>query len=204
MILYRLGARVTRTDEQGELMNPKASFETLERELGNMLAPKFPGISVDIAHSAKWNRPCVTFTSRDFSGLLPEERFQRLVTLIPTDFREQKMAGFVWLELAEGESVEDFLKLPRSEDIADREAEIYGELAKAKLFDSLAESMGTSPDKRCGGDFRESIRLLSAKRFSTKKLDDAKLLMIRHRAFCDCQILLAAMPELARLFADAA
>ena len=45
--------------------------------------------------------------------------------VIPTDFREQKMAGFVWLELAQGESVEEFLKLPRSEDIADREAEIF-------------------------------------------------------------------------------
>lgn len=169
-----------------------------------MLSAKFPGIGIEVAHSAKWNRPCVTFESKDFVGLLPEERFQRLVTVIPTEFREQKMAGFVWIELAKGETVEEFLKQPRSEDVAGREAEIYGELAAAKLFESLAESMGTSPDKRCSGDFREIVRILSAKRFSAKKVRDVKLLMIRHRAFCDCQILLTAMPELARLFANAA
>ena len=185
-------------------MKSAASFETLKRELAAMLSVKFPEIGVKVAHSAKWNRPCVTFASRDFSGLLPEERFHRLVAVIPTEFREQKMAGFVWIELAEGETVEEFLKLPRSDDIANCEAEIYGELAAVKLFDSLAESMGTSPDKRCSGDFREMIRVLSAKRFSAKKMRDAKLLMIRHRAFCDCQILLTARPELAKLFANAA
>lgn len=185
-------------------MKPAASFETLKRELAATLSAKFPGIAIQIAHSAKWNRPCVTFTSRDFSGLLPEERFQRLAAVIPTEFREQRMAGFVWLELAEGESVEEFLTLPRSEDVADREAEIYGELARAKLFDSMEESMGTSPDKRCEGGFREMMRILSGKRFSPDQVRDAKLLMIRHRAFCDCQILLTARPELARLFATAA
>jgi|CXWL01.1.fsa_nt_gi hypothetical protein len=185
-------------------MKPAATFETLKRELAATLSAKFPGISIEVAHSAKWNRPCVTFTSRDFANLLPEERFHRLVAAIPTEFREQKMAGFVWLELAEGETVEKFLKLPRSEDIADREAEIYGQLASAKFFDSLAESMGTSPDKRCGGDFRELIRILSARKLSAENVRDARLLMIRYRAYCDCQILLTAMPELARLFANAA
>lgn len=169
-----------------------------------MLSQKFPGIGVAVAHSEKWNRPCVTFEFNGFAGLLPEERFHRLVMAIPTEFREQKLAGFVWLELAEGESVDEFLKQPRSEDIAQREAEVYGELARAKFFDALAQSMGDSPDKRCGGDFREMVRILSARRFSAAKLRDTKLLMIRHRAFCDCQILLTARAELAKLFADAA
>ncbi len=185
-------------------MKAASSFEPIQRELAKMLSGKFPGMSIEIAHSAKWKRPCVTFRWRDFEGLLPEERFHRLVAAIPTEFREQKMAGFVWLELTEGETVEEFLKLPRSEDVADREAKIYGELMKAELFDSLAEAMGASPDKRCSGDFREMARLLSAKRFSAAKLRDAKLLMIRHRAFCDCQVLLTAKAELARLFAEAA
>lgn len=169
-----------------------------------MLKAKFPGMDIEIAPSSKWNRPSVTFTSPSFAGLLPEERFHRLVGAIPTEFREQKMAGFVWLELAEGETVDEFLKLPRSEDVSDREAKTYGELAKAKLFESLAEALGKSPDKRCGGDFQEMARLMTAKRLSAAKVRDAKLLMIRHRAFCDCQILLTAMPELAKLFADAA
>lgn len=185
-------------------MKQPAAFVSLQRDLTVILTAKFSAIEIEVAHSAKWNRPCVTFTSPDFADLLPEERFHRLVAVIPTGFREEKMAGFVWVELAPGEILEGFLKLPRSEDIADREAEIYGGLAKAKLFDSLADSMGASPDKRCAGDFREMIRILSASRFSAPKVRDAKLLMIRHRAFCDCQILLTAKAELAELFADAA
>jgi len=180
------------------------AFERLKHELLEILSAKFPGIEIEVENSAKWDRPCVTFRSKEFAGLLPEERFQRLAAVIPTEFREQKMAGLVWVELAEGESLEAFLKLPRSEDIAEREAEIYGQLARVKLFELLKEAMGTSPDRRCMGDFREMERLLTIKRFPADGIRDAKLLMIRHRAYCDCAILLTAQAELARLYADAA
>lgn len=188
----------------GVHMKSKSSLESLQRELQAMLAKKFPGIDVKAEPTSRWNRPCVTFTSASFDGLLPEERFQRLVAVIPTDFREQNMAGLVWVELAPGETLDEFLKLPRSEDVASREREIYGSLAKAKLFESLSEALGSSPDKRCGGDFRELDRILKARRFSQDALRDAKLLLIRHRAYCDCQVLLTAQSELARLYADAA
>jgi len=187
-------------------MKPKSkvAFERLKHELLEILSAKFPGIGIEVEHSAKWDRPCVTFRSKEFSGLLPEERFQRLVAVIPTEFREQKMAGLVWVELAEGEALDAFLKLPRSEDIVEREAEIYAQLARAKLCDVLKEAMGSSPDRRCTGDFREMSRLLAGKRFTAEGIRDAKLLMIRYRAYCDCAILLTAQAELARLYADAA
>jgi len=159
---------------------------------------------VGVGKSERWNRPCVTFRWTGFAGLLPEERFHRLVAALPAEVREERLAGFVWLELADDESVDAFLRLPRSEDIADREAEIFTELFKAGLFDSLADVMGGSPGQKCAGDFREMIRLLSGVGFSEKRILDAKLLMIRHNAFCDCQILQTARGELAELFADAA
>ena len=184
-------------------MKTAPSFEALKGELATILATKFPAIKIEVAHSEKWNRPCVTFTSRDFTDLLPEERFQRLVAVIPAEFREQKMGGFVWLELAEGETVDAFLRLPRSEDVAGREAEIYRQLIEVGFFDSLAEKMGASPDKRCDGGFREMTRELSDHCFLPEQVRNAKLLMIRHRAFCDCQILLTAMAELAKLSTNA-
>lgn len=146
----------------------------------------------------------MTFRSRTFNGLLPEERFHRLVGAIPAAFREKNLAGVVWVELAEDESLEEFLKLPRSEDVTGREREIYVELAKARMFDVLAEQMGASPDKRCSGDFREMAGLLSARRFPEGKSRDAKLLMIRHHAYCDCQVVLTAWPALRQLYAGAA
>ena len=179
-------------------------FESLQKKLMAALAKKFPDISVDVEHSARWNRPCVTFRSSTFRDLLPEERFHRLVAALPADLREEKLAGFVWVELAEGESLEKFLKFPRSEDIARREAEIYKKLCQADLFGPLETSMGKSPDKRCRGDFREMVRVLTEKSWSPAQVRDAKLLMIRHRAFCDCQVLLTAQAELARLFVSAA
>lgn len=185
-------------------MKSKGNHESLQRELMTMLAAKFPGIAVQVEPTSRWNRPCVTFCCGAFSGLLPEERFQRLVAVIPNDFREQKMAGLVWVELAEGESLDQFLKLPRSEDVASRERDIYGSLAKVKLFELLGEALGNAPDKHCGGDFRELERILQEKRFTGEGIREAKLLLIRHRAFCDCQVLLTAQSELARLFADAA
>lgn len=185
-------------------MKPAKESSSVDRELAKILAPTFPGITVELAHSARWNRPCVTFRSREFTGLLPEERYHRLVAVIPSAFREENMAGLIWVELAEGESLEEFLKLPRSEDVSSREKKIYSKLMEGQVFDLLAESMGPSPDKRCHGNFEALVSTLSSKRFSPAGVTDAKLLMIRHHAYCDCQVLLTAWPALRRLFADAA
>lgn len=185
-------------------MTPANDYSDLTQQLAAMTHDTFPDMTVKVAFSTRWNRPCVTFTSSDFEGLLPEERFHRLVGIIPADFRDQEMAGFVWLELAEGESLDEFLKLPRSEDVAAREKEIYGTLAREGLFESLADALGGSPDQHCEGDFREMTRLLAAAGVASDAIRDAKLLMIRHHAYCDCQILLTARTRLAQLFADAA
>src|SRR5262245_39473630 len=111
-----------------------ADVTSFGAELTAILAAKFSGIRVETAHSTHWNRPCVTFRWHNFAGLLPEERFHRLVSAIPADFREKKLVGFVWLELADGETIDEFLRLPRSEDVADRGAKIYAGLMKAGLF----------------------------------------------------------------------
>jgi len=185
-------------------MKNGSSNKALENELTGLLAPRFAGIRVEIAKSPRWNRPSVTFRWSGFEKLLPEERFHRLVAVLPANVRDERLAGFVWIELAEKETVDAFLKLPRSEDIAKREADIYSDLVKAKLFDALAEAMGVSPEQKCNGDFQEMLRLLKAKRFPSNRLVGAKLLMIRHHAFCDCQVLLTACGELAKLFANAA
>lgn len=128
--------------------------------------------------------------------MLPEERYRRLVAALPAEVREQRLAGFVWLELADGEDVEAFLKQPRSEDIADREEPVYQSLMKIDLFASLTEAMGKSPEKKCDGEFGELSRILRSAKFSGKQVTDAKLLMIRHHAYCDCQVLQTAKPEL--------
>jgi len=160
----------------------------IETELVEMLSGGFPGMEVSVAHSDRWNRMSVIFRWAGFANLLPEERFQRLVGVIPESFRGSKLAGFVWLELAPGESIDAFLKHPRSEDVADREGEIYAQLCEASFFAGLKKAMGKSPQRSCSGDFTKVAEVLSAAGWPAAAVRDAKLVFIRHGAYCDCQI----------------
>lgn len=170
----------------------------LESELTELLSPSFPGIHVSVDHSDRWDRMCVMFTWEGFTDLLPEERFHRLVTHIPEKVRETKLAGFVWLELAKGESIDEFLHLPRSEDVADREEGIYNTLLKAKFFDTLKQSLKPSPAKACKGDFVHVAKVLAERKYTPAKIRDAKLVFIRHGAYCDCQVVDTIQAELAK------
>ncbi len=177
--------------------------ERLEAELRAILSPKYPKMTVEVAHSDRWDRVCITFRWSGFAGLLPEERFQRLASAIPEDFRHSRLNGFVWLELAPGESVDAYLELPRSEDLADQEPTVYRELVEADFFKFLGAKMGPRPDNACRGDFHDTGVVLSARGFSDRGICEAKLLFIRHGAYCDCQVLQVVQPVLAKLYAGA-
>ena len=166
-------------------------------ELSALLAGPCPGIEVTAEHSGRWDRMCVTFRWSGFDGLLPEERYERLVRVIPEDYRQKKLAGFVWLELAPGESIDAFLALPRSEDVADKEADIYAELRRIGFFHALSKCLGSSPKKTCRGDLSGLAKVLGEQSFDGGRIDQAKMLFIRRGAYCDCQALLTVEKQLA-------
>lgn len=177
-------------------MATQQAHKTLENDLKELLAETFDGMTVKVVRSDRWDRMCATFTWKGFAGLLTEERFQRLTSAIPEDFRKKHMAGFVWLELTPGENVEDALKSPRSEDVADREGEIYASLEKIDFFDSLTIALEGDPTKNCPGDFSKTACVLKKKKFSEKKIIEAKLVFIRRGAYCDCQAITTIRGEL--------
>jgi len=162
--------------------------DKLAAELSKMLAGKFRGIEVTVEHSRRWDRMCATLRWKGFAGLLPEERFHRLAAVIPAEFRGTQMKGFVWLELAPGEQVDDVLAMPRSEDIAPREKEIRKKLENAGFFPDLEEALGDCPQDECGGDFAHTLAVLKSKKWPDKDIVDAKLLFIRGGIYCDCQV----------------
>jgi len=174
----------------------------LEKDLAGLIADSFPGIDIRVEHSDRWNRMSVTFRWAGFAELLPEERFHRLAAAIPDDFREQRLGGFVWLELAEKEKIEQFLKLPRSEDIAEREAELYHKMGEGGFFDALKKSLGKSPQKSCKGDLGRSADLLEKDGWSAEDITAGKLVFIRHGAYCDCQVLASVGPALKENYGD--
>lgn len=185
-------------------MSDQQDYRKLEMDLVAMLAKGFPGLTVEVAHSKRWNRPCVTFRWKGFAGLLPEERFQRLVAVIPESFRADRLQGCVWLELAPGESVDEFLKCPRSEDIESRASDVYRGLERRGFFDALRKSLGKTPKRSCKGDFSHTRKVLSSQKVSDRAVQDARLLFIRHGAYCDCQVVAGVEPALKEQYAGAA
>lgn len=173
-------------------MTANPEFKKLEVKLTEMLTPKLAGINVDVKHGKRWNRPCVTFRWSGFAGLLPEERFHRLVALIPEDFRRDRLAGFVWLELTPEETVEAHLQLPRSEDVATREDEIFHDLHDAGFFGALGTALGTVPERKCPGDLSTLAKVLIEKQFTPTQVWDVKLTFIGQGVYCDCQALLTS------------
>lgn len=175
-------------------------YKQIEIELRGLLSGSFPGIEVEAQRSARWDRPCVTFRWAGFESLLPEERFHRLVQVIPEDFRKRRLAGFIWLELAAAETVDSFLKCPRSEDHAEDEPNIHAGLQKAGFFDALRAALGEQPAQRCAGGFTQTAETLIAQGFTPTQIRDAKLVFIRLGVYCDCQVLEHAQAELAQRY----
>lgn len=171
--------------------------KTLAKDLTELLCGFFPDIEVTVEHNSRWGRMSASFRSAAFSGLLPEERYERLLRVIPEEFRTSRMAGFVWLELAPEETVDAFLKLPRSEDVAPRERDIYADLCAASFFDKLRKAMGRDAKKSCKGDLSFTAGVLAGH----DRMQDARLLFIRHGAYCDCQALLTVAPALEKTHA---
>jgi len=170
----------------------------LAAELEAMLAPRFSGVRVEVASNPRWDRPGIGVTWAGFAGLLPEERFQRIMSVIPTRYFDQHLRGYVWLELAEGEEVDDFLALPRSEDVAGRESAIYARLNQVHAFELLGKALGASPERNCAGNFARLTKVLSKRHISEQDICEAKLAFIRCGCYCDCQALRSGREALAK------
>ncbi len=176
----------------------------LEMKLVALVARQFPGMTVNVEHSERWERMSATFCWPGFADLLPEERFQRLMGVIPEKFRKSRLEGFVWLELTPSETVDEFLKLPRSDDVQDREASVYAGLRQASFFEALSESLGDTPTTTCPGDFSHTAKVLAAAQYSSQRIVEVKLVFIKHGAYCDCQVLGSVEPVLTQRHAGAA
>ena len=168
------------------------------RELREILEPVLPGIEVDLSYSDRWKRPQLTFCHPVFSVLLPEQRYHTLRQLIPPAFHDQYLAGVVWFELAPGETQEDLLKAPRSEDLAAAEPKLAKELLAKGFFEQLAERLGDDPDESCSGEFAVTRQVLAELGFNDNQQRDVCLVLIRNGGYCDCQVLSEVQTALSR------
>lgn len=197
-----MAASTTTTTTITKIRTPIAG--NLRTDLVKLLAEVFVGIEITIGHSKRWNRPFIEFRCEGFSGLLPEERFRRLMGVIPATFYEDRMRGQVCLELAPGEDLEEFLALPRSDDVVDEEPTIARRLLNTGFFDQLEDRLEPSPMDACQGGLILSRSLLQEAGWSAMSVERACLVLIRQRSFCDCEVLLRARGELKSRFGKVA
>ncbi len=180
-------------------MPGKVNHCALQKELTKLLSPSFPGMEIEVVHSERWDRTCLTFRWEGFAGTLPEERFRRLLIVLPPEFRDKKLRGVVWLELGPDETIDEYLSLPRSEDVADREQAIAQKLLKADFFGGLEKRLAPLSVEQCMADLSISRGLLAELGWSDQDRQDACLLLIRHGAYSDCDVLLEAKPSILAL-----
>jgi len=175
-------------------------YDQIRDGLRKLLEPHLPGVEVDVGRSRRWQRLTVTFRHEKFAALLPEQRFRALLQLIPSEFYETYLRDAVWFELAPGENPEAVTGARRSEDVAADEPGLARALLHNGFFERLADRLAPSPIEQCAGDFAATRAALAEAGVDDPQQRDACLVFIRHGAYCDCEVLLAARGKLEELY----
>jgi hypothetical protein len=95
--------------------------------------------------------------------------------------------------------VDEYLDLPRSEDIASRETAIARRLVRSGFFETMQERLGPVPIEQSMNDLSISRQVLRDLGMTAKECQDACLLLILHGAYADCDVLLEARPAILAL-----
>lgn len=175
-------------------MAKKKTEAEIASELAGFVGKVCPGVQVEVGHSQRWDRRCLTFRWAGFAGLLPEERFRLVAKPVPPAFYEAHCAGSVWLELAEGETLDAYLKLPRSEDIDPRLPQVWALLREVNFFAALEDELVRIAVADCPDDLSISKRVLAAKEVGAEQAREAVLAFMRHEAYTDWEVLRKVRP----------
>jgi hypothetical protein len=182
-------------------MNP-AEFASVEGRLQAALKTSFGEVVVRVGQDIHYRGTNVVVTSPEFSGLLPEQRFHHVVRALPAELYDTLRGSVVWFELAPAEPPTDYMRMPRSEDIAGQETDILKRLAAVKFFKKFEDRLlaeRTAPSQR---DFVVAKEVLGEAGLSAEEITRACLFFIRHGGFSDAQVFSHVMEELAGAHTD--
>lgn len=173
-------------------------YAKIEDQLQKHLAARFEDVSVRVGDDIHYKGTNVIVTSSHFAGWLPEQRFHHIVRALPQEFYEKYLrVGMVWFELAPGEQPKQYMKMPRSEDVADEDADIAQMLVRIgfakKLKNLIADEGGdASPD-----DFELTRVVLAELDLDESVIEKVCLFLIGRGAFCDAHVVKDVLPQLA-------
>lgn len=174
----------------------KKDYKKIEKALADFLSGRFRDLAVQIGEGIHYRGVNVVLTSPDFDGLLPEQRFHHVVQCIPPEFYENNLrSGLVWFELTPDERGTDLMKMPRSEDVAEKEAEIDRRLDAWRFYDRFERAVASGADGPSRHDFVTARRILEEAGASRPEELEARLLFIRRGAASDADLVTVVMPE---------
>jgi len=173
----------------------KKDYKSVAAQLREHLAHRFDDVDVQIGDDIHYKGVNVVVTTRVFDGLLPEQRYHHVVRALPPDFYEKHLrGGVVWFELAPKQAPLDYMKMPRSEDVARKAERIEQRLAAAGFPDRFAASVEGRADTLSRDDFVLAKRLLAELGLSKAEIQEAALYFILNGSFCDADLMKESVP----------
>jgi len=179
-----------------------AEFASVEGRLQAALSKTFPCVAVRVGDGIHYRGTNVVITSPDFAGLLPEQRFHHVVRVLPAELYEDLRGKVVWFELAPTERPDDYMKMPRSEDIIGNETSILKRLTAVKFFKKFEDRLMAKRQAPSRRDFIVAKEILEEAGLSPKEITHACLYFIRHGGYSDAQVFSHVMEELAGAHTD--
>jgi hypothetical protein len=167
--------------------------EQLKIELLRVLRGTFPAIEVQVG---RWEpdpgRLALRFVEPSFAELYQQQRYHKLVHLIPRELFEREPSSAVWFELAPGEQPED-LRSADEELVEELAPAVLGVLAQQGAFQALDDLLCPAdlgqPAEKCAGDFRNMRRIVEAHGHDAEAQFDIFHVLMARGGFCDCEIL---------------
>jgi len=174
----------------------KKDYTAVAKQLREHLLPRFDDVDVQIGDDLHYKGCNVVITTRAFDGLLPEQRYHHVVRSLPPEFYEKHLrGGVVWFELAPKQAARDYMKMPRSEDVAAKAERIEKRLADAGFNDRFASATSGRAGTLSRDDFVVAKRLLAELGLSKPEIQDAALLFILRGSFCDADLAKEQVPS---------
>jgi len=179
-------------------MPSSRSLDRVRHLVAEHVVASLEGAEAEVKPPGRWKRPTVLIRWKGFAGLLAEQRFRLVLQRIPQDVLEGGLAGLIWFELAPGETVDDYLKMPRSEDVAQDAPGLVAELKKKGFSEALRQELGRKPTASCKDNFTRSRNVLKGLGFGDGPTADSLLALIHQGAYCDCEALSLTAPDPAK------
>ncbi|GJQ25826.1 MAG: hypothetical protein HBSAPP02_08580 [Phycisphaerae bacterium] len=164
-------------------------YEEVARQLQEYVRARFEDAIVQIGEGLHYRGTNVVITSKAFAGQLPEQRYGLVLRTIPEAFFKKYLrGGVVWFELAPGESGKDYMRMPRSEDVAARSADVLARMKKSGVLKQLEQAVAQAKGALSAVRLDLARECMDAAGWSPDEVQEGSLVLIGRGSLCDADL----------------